>query len=151
MAESTRVRTVRDRSSAEIPVVTPSRASTLMVKAVRIRSALCGVISGSCSRSSMSPGSGTQITPLVCRIMKAISAGVILLAATMMSPSFSRSASSTTTTGRPAAMSLIARSTSSSMLSPSGSARAAVGRLATLSPSAWPVRPAQGRLRPLAV
>ena len=65
VAESTRVRTVRARSSAEMPVVTPSRASTLIVNAVRIRSELCGVISGSCSRSSSSPGSGTQITPLV--------------------------------------------------------------------------------------
>ncbi len=132
-------------------MVTPSRASTLMVKAVRIRSALCGVISGSCSRSSISPGSGTQITPLVCRIMKAISAGVILLAATMMSPSFSRSASSTTTTGRPAAMSLIARSTSSSMLSPSGSSGAAVCCLVTLSPPGGPVPPARAGSGALAV
>ena len=53
--------------------------------------------------------------------MKAISSGVILLAAMMMSPSFSRSASSTTTTGRPAAMSAIARSTLSRWMSPSRS------------------------------
>ncbi len=56
---------MRARSPAEMPVVTPSRASTLTVNAVRIRSELCGVINGSCSRSSTSPGSGTQITPLV--------------------------------------------------------------------------------------
>ena len=37
-----------------------------------------------------------------------------MLAAKMMSPSFSRFSSSTTSTGRPAAMSLTARSTSSS-------------------------------------
>ena len=65
MAESTSVRMVRARSAAEMPVVTPSRASTLMVNAVRIRSAFCVVISGSCSRSSISPSIGTQITPLV--------------------------------------------------------------------------------------
>ena len=59
----------------------------------------------------MSPGIGTQITPLECRIVKAISSGVALEAAKMMSPSFSRSSSSTTTTALPAAMSAIARST----------------------------------------
>ena len=54
-----------DRSAAEMPVVTPSRASTLRVKAVRIRSVFCEVISGRCSRSSSAPRIGTQITPLV--------------------------------------------------------------------------------------
>ena len=43
--------------------------------------------------------------------MNAISSGVALAAAKMMSPSFSRSSSSTTTTAFPAAMSAIARST----------------------------------------
>ena len=118
MAESTRVRTVLDRSAAEMPVVTPSLASTLTVNAVRIRSLFCEVISGSWSRSSSSPSIGTQITPLVCLIVNASSAGVALLAAKMMSPSFSRSASSTTTTARPAAMSAIARSTVSSTTPP---------------------------------
>ena len=59
----------------------------------------------------MSAGIGTQITPLECRIVNAISSGVALAAAKMMSPSFSRSSSSTTTTALPAAMSAIARST----------------------------------------
>src|ERR1700734_1209511 len=45
--------------------------------------------------------------------MNASSSGVARLAAKMMSPSFSRFSSSTTRTGRPAAMSLTARSTSS--------------------------------------
>ena len=138
VAESTSVRTVLARSAAEIPVVTPSRASTLTVKAVRIRSLFCVVISGSWSRSSSSPSIGTQMTPLVCRIVNASSAGVALLAAKMMSPSFSRSASSTTTTGRPAAMSAIARST-----------------LSRTMPStwcgAWPVIAAHRRQQPLDV
>ena len=82
--------------------------------AVRIRSAFWVVISGSCSRSSISPGIGTQMTPLVYRIVKVSSSRVALLAAKMMSPSFSRSASSTTTTARPAAMSATALATSSS-------------------------------------
>ena len=43
--------------------------------------------------------------------MNAISSGVALAAAKMMSPSFSRFSSSTTTTALPAAMSAIARST----------------------------------------
>ncbi len=44
--------------------------------------------------------------------MNAISSGVASSAAKIRSPSFSRSASSTTTTGRPAAMSAIACSIS---------------------------------------
>src|SRR5579875_2799898 len=115
VAGSARRLIVVARSAAEMPVVTPSRASTLRVKAVRMRSVFCELISGSCSRSSSAPRSGAQITPLVYRIMKASSSGVARLAAMMMSPSFSLFASSTTTTGRPAAMSLIARSTSSNI------------------------------------
>src|SRR5437016_3889790 len=42
--------------------------------------------------------------------MNASSSGVAISAAKIRSPSFSRSSSSTTTTGRPAAMSAIARS-----------------------------------------
>ena len=64
----------------------------------------------------MSPGIGTQITPLECRMVKAISSGVALAAAKMMSPSFSRSSSSTTTTALPAAMSAMACSTLSSRI-----------------------------------
>ena len=52
-------------SAAEMPVLTPSRASTEIVYAVRSLSLLCGVISGISSRSSMVPGIGTQITPLL--------------------------------------------------------------------------------------
>ncbi len=40
VAESARVRIVRARSAALMPVVTPSRASTLIVYAVRMRSRL---------------------------------------------------------------------------------------------------------------
>ena len=65
VAESASTRTVWARSAAEMPVVTPSRASTEIVYAVRIRSLLCGVISGISSRSSIVPGIGTQITPLL--------------------------------------------------------------------------------------
>jgi len=134
VAESASTRAVWARSAALMPVLTPSRASTEMVYAVRSLSLLWGVISGISSRSSMSAGIGTQITPLECRIVKAISSGVALEAAKMMSPSFSRSSSSTTTTALPAAMSAMARSMESNLTlmtgSPSGSRRAA-------SPRAW--------------
>ena len=101
-------RGVRPVGGARCRCVTPSRASTEIVYAVRSLSLLCGVISGISSRSSMSAGIGTQITPLEWRIVNAISSGVALAAAKMMSPSFSRSSSSTTTTALPAAMSAIA-------------------------------------------
>ena len=77
-------------------------------------SRLWGVISGISSRSSMAAGIGTQMTPLLWRMVKAISSGVALDAAKMRSPSFSRSSSSTTTTALPAAMSATARSMLSS-------------------------------------
>ena len=117
VAESASTRTVCERSAAEMPVVTPSRASTEIVYAVRSLSLLCGVISGISSRSSIAAGIGTQITPLEWRIVKAISSGVAFEAAKMMSPSFSRSSSSTTITALPAAMSAMARSTGSSRIS----------------------------------
>src|SRR4029078_10461444 len=53
-----------------------------------------------------------QITPLVCRIMNAIASGVMASAAMMRSPSFSRSASSTTITSFPRAMAATAFSIS---------------------------------------
>ncbi len=89
----------------------PCRASTLMVNAVPMCSWLSVVIGGTWSRSRSRPSIGTQIRPRAWRMVKASSSGVALLAAKMMSPSFSRAASSTTTTARPAAMSCTARST----------------------------------------
>ncbi len=103
-------RIVRARSAAEIPVVTPALASAETVYAVCLRSSLVWCIGGSASRSQSAPVSGTQSTPLVQRTKKPISSGVASSAAMTRSPSFSRSASSTTTTGRPAATSATARS-----------------------------------------
>src|SRR3954452_10863315 len=60
-------------------------------------------MSGRRSSSSRGPSTGMQITPLVWRIMKAIFSGVIASAAMIRSPSFSRSASSTTITISPRA------------------------------------------------
>lgn len=104
------------RSAAEIPVVTPcsAEASTETVKAVFIDSVLCVTICGSSRRSSSSSSMGAQIRPRHSLIMKAMISGVAFSAAMTRSPSFSRSSSSTTTTGRPAAMSRTACSTGSS-------------------------------------
>ena len=108
-------RRVVARSAAEMPVLTPcaAAASTETVKAVRIDSVLCSTICGSWSRSSSAPSMGAQIRPRHSLIMKATISGVAFSAAMTRSPSFSRSSSSTTTTGRPAAMSAMARSTGS--------------------------------------
>jgi len=65
VAGSTSFLMVVARSAAEMPVLTPSRASTLRVKAVRWGSVLCEVICGSWSRSSSASRIGMQITPLV--------------------------------------------------------------------------------------
>ena len=65
VAGSTSFLMVAARSAAEMPVLIPSRASTLSVKAVRWCSVLWAVIWGSWSRSSSASRIGTQITPLV--------------------------------------------------------------------------------------
>src|SRR6185312_15474192 len=93
-----------------MPVVTPARASTVSQKAVPKFEVLAAVISGMRSASSRSSVSAAQIRPRPCRAMKLIAAGVIVSAAMVRSPSFSRSASSTTMTMRPARMSAMASS-----------------------------------------
>src|SRR5215213_10383708 len=69
-------------------------------------------MSGRSSSSRRCPSTGMQITPLVWRIMNAIASGVMASAAMMRSPSFSRSASSTTITSSPRAMAATAFSIS---------------------------------------
>src|SRR5437879_4622232 len=101
---SARAVTVRARSSADTPVVVPSRASTDTVNAVRFDSVFCSTICGSWSWSSRSPVIGWQMIPLVWRIMKASFSGVAFSAAMIRSPSFSRFSSSATITSSPAAM-----------------------------------------------
>ena len=75
------------------------------------------VIGGSARRSSSSPVIATQMTPLPRRTVAPMSSSVAASAAKMMSPSFSRSASSTTSTGRPSAIASIALSMGSSRVS----------------------------------
>jgi hypothetical protein len=83
--------TVAALSGAEIPVVVPERASTLIVNAVPIESELSGAIKGRWSSSNRSASIGTQMIPEQCRTMKPMCSGVTFSAAKMRSPSFSRS------------------------------------------------------------
>ena len=101
---------VRARSAAEMPVVTPSRASIETVNAVPNCASFCSVIgAGRAGRSAPSVRQ-RQIRPRACVAMKLIASGVANWAAITRSPSFSRSGSSTTTTKRPLRISSIASS-----------------------------------------
>ena len=111
---------VRARSAAEMPVVTPSRASTDTVNAVSNGDSFLAAMRSSPSSSQRSGVSARQISPRPSRAMKLIASGVANSAAMVRSPSFSRSSSSQTTTIRPARMSSIA----SSMVANGGAHRA---------------------------
>src|SRR5690606_26161620 len=108
------VRIVVARSCAEMPVVTPSRASIETVKAVSRLAVLCWTIGGRSRRSAIAFVIARQTTPPVWRIMKASRSGVTASAARTRSPSFSRSSSSTRITGRPALSSATSSGTSAS-------------------------------------
>src|SRR5918992_5829288 len=114
---SMRVSTVLVRSAADIPVVVPWHASTETVNAVPMGSESPGAMSGSWSSSRRARSRGTQMIPEQWRTMNAMCRGVAFAAANIRSPSFSLSSSSTTTTMRPAAMSLIASSMESKVMS----------------------------------
>src|SRR5262245_127971 len=102
--------TVRARSAAEIPVVTPSRASTETVKAVWNGASFFAAIRSSPSSLQRSSVSARQIRPRPWVAMKLIASGVANCAARVRSPSFSRFSSSQTTTILPRRMSSIASS-----------------------------------------
>ncbi len=105
-AGSASARSVAARSDAEMPVLVPTRRSTVTVKAVYMASSFSAeeTMRGMRRRSRSSPSMPTHTTPLVCRTMKAIVSGLTRSAAQIRSPSFSRSSSSSTTTASPAAM-----------------------------------------------
>ena len=94
--------TVRARSAAEMPVVTPSAASIDTVKLVPCDARLVATIGGRPSCRQRSSVSVRQTRPRAWRAMKLIASGVTKSAASTRSPSFSRSSSSTSTTMRPA-------------------------------------------------
>ena len=97
--------TVRARSAAEIPVVTPLAASIDNVKLVPMRERLSPTISGRSSWRQRSSVRVRQIRPRPCLAMKLTASGVTNSAAINRSPSFSRSSSSTSTTILPALIS----------------------------------------------
>ena len=101
-------RTVLQRCSAEMPVVMPCLTSTETVKAVPSGASFIATIGARCSRRASSPVSGAQTMPQQLRMMNAIFSGVHSEAATIRSPSFSRSSSSVTTTISPRAIASIA-------------------------------------------
>ena len=98
------------RSWAEMPVVTPSRASTETVNAVWNGDSFLAAIRSSPSSSQRSGVSARQIRPRASFAMKLIASGVANCAASVRSPSFSRSSASQTTTILPARMSSMASS-----------------------------------------
>ncbi len=103
--------TVRARSAAEMPVVTPSAASMETVKLVPCGVPLRVTINGRSSWRQRSAVSVRQIRPRPNRAMKLIASGVTKSAARIRSPSFSRSSSSTRMTIRPARISAMISST----------------------------------------
>ena len=94
--------------------------STETVKAVPSGASLIATIGARCSRRASSPVSGAQTMPQPLRMMNAIFSVVQSEAATIRSPSFSRSSSSVTTTISPRAKASMASATGLNMSSPLG-------------------------------
>src|SRR3954470_10096710 len=128
-----RARTVLQRCSAEMPVVRPCLTSTVTVKAVPSGASLDATIGSRCRRRASAPVSGAQTMPQVLRMMNAIFSGVQSEAATMRSPSFSRSSSSVTMTISPAEN---ASTASVTLLAMALSLERPAGALADLAPVA---------------
>src|SRR6185312_11735530 len=128
VAGSTAASTVAARSAADMPVVTLCFASIGTQNAVPKGVVLALTASGISSSSSRSPVSDRQIWPRPKRAMKLIVSGVTFSAAIVRSPSFSRSASSTTITMRPARISSTASSIDANGVFP-GDAILSGGRL----------------------
>ncbi|SVJ71125.1 Uncharacterised protein [Klebsiella pneumoniae] len=102
--------TVRARSAAEMPVVTPSAASMETVNLVPKPEPLRCTISGRPRRSQRSRVIGMQTRPRACLTMKLMSSVRTHSAAMIRSPSFSRSSSSIRMTILPWRMSSISSS-----------------------------------------
>jgi len=108
---SASTRSVRARSNAEVPVVVPRFASTDSVNGVPKRAVLRSTMGLRPSRSACPGAMGAHRMPRPCLSAKLTRAGVVFSAAHTRSPSFSRSASSTTITMPPARMRRTAAST----------------------------------------
>ena len=110
-SRATATSVVRARSAAEIPVVTPSRASIDMVKLVPWAALLLSTIRDSPNWSQRWAVRVRQIRPRALLAIKFISSARTIEAAMIKSPSFSRSSSSISTTILPRRMSSISSST----------------------------------------
>jgi hypothetical protein len=104
------VRMVAARSAADMPRPMPCRASIDTVKAVPSGARFSRTIMGSPSCSHWCWVSDRQMRPRPCVAMKLMCSGVTRSAATIRSPSFSRSSSSIRTIIRPARISRSASS-----------------------------------------
>ncbi len=118
---------VRARSAAEMPVLTPVRASIETVKAVSNADSFLAAIRSSPSSSQRAGVSARQISPRPSLAMKLTASGVTNCAAIVRSPSFSRFSSSTTTTILPwrtssIASSIVANGTFTGLMRPPRSA-----------------------------
>ena len=112
VAGSASARIVAARSWIETPVVQPLPSrSTVTVKGVPSSEVLFSSIMLRPSSAQRFSDSGAHSTPRPSLSMKFTISGVIFSAATMKSPSFSRSSSSTTITGLPLRKSSITSST----------------------------------------
>ena len=98
---------VRERSAAEMPVVTPSAASIDTVKLVCMLEPFLSTIEVRLSCRQRASVSVKQIRPRPCLAIKLMCSGEANCAARTKSPSFSRSSSSTKITMRPLRISLM--------------------------------------------
>ena len=121
------------RSAAEMPVVTPSRASTETVNAVWRRASLCVVMGGRLRAAQRWGESARQMSPRPSLAMKLIFSAVANCAAIVRSPSFSRSSSSQTMTILPSR-----RSSSASSISANTLVRSSIRSIKTPLPPASP-------------
>ncbi len=145
IASSIATAMVRARSCAEMPVVTPSRASIETVKAVPWRVPLFATIGDRRSASARATGSARQISPRASRAMKLICSGVANCAGMTRSPSFSRSSASTMTNGRPARAS--ARMSSIGEIMPGTALKRTRAASRSAARSATPSPPGRGGAR----
>ena len=116
LAGSARARMVAQRSAALTPVVHPSSLSTVTVKGVPSIDVFASTWCGMSSSRHREMVIGAQRTPRAFLSMKLTCSGVIFSAATIMSPSFSRSSSSTTITILPWRKSSMASAILSSLI-----------------------------------
>ena len=135
--------TVRARSAAEMPVLTPSAASIDTVKLVPCDEPFSLTIGRSPSWRQRCSVSVRQISPRPCLAMKLIASGVTKSAASTRSPSFSRSSSSTRMTMRPARNSATMSGIGEMVIGAGrkagcGAARPDAARIAPASPTVYP-------------